>query len=44
MNIIKVQYSQVQEEYLSKLKALEAEIKKINKRGKQFDTRRVIES
>ena len=44
LNIIKVQYSQVQEEYLSKLKALEAEIKKINKRGKQFDTRRAIES
>ena len=44
LNIIKVQYSQVQEEYLSKLKGLEAEIKKINKRGKQFDTRRAIES
>ena len=44
LNIIKVQYSQVQEQYLTELKRLESEIKKTAKRCKQFDGRRNIEA
>ena len=44
LNIIKVQYSQVQDQYLGELQSLEAQLKANTKRGKKVEAKRTAET